>query len=283
MACDSPFYVTPKAALTAVPVPCGRCPPCKMRRVNSWVFRLLQEEKRSSHAHFVTLTYHTDSVPISNHGYMTVCKSDFQKFMKRLRKLLPGREIKYFAAAEYGTNNERPHYHAIIFNVPDQTLYEKAWTLNDKLIGYVHVGNVTGDIIAYTTKYIDKPSGKKFRHRDDRYGEFSLMSKNLGENYLSDEIIKYHQADISRMYVTRPGGVINAMPRYYRLKIYDEQQRKLQRLLAEQKTEQLELKNQLHYEQTYGDNPNTTYHDYREGQKYARHTKFYKNQKIRTL
>lgn len=156
MACDSPFFVTPKGRFSAVPVPCGRCPPCKQRRVNSWVFRLMQEEKRSSSAYFVTLTYDTRFVPISDNGFMTLRKKDYQDFMKRLRKLSPHVSIKYYAAGEYGSKFNRPHYHAIMFNVPDIELFAKAWSLDGIQLGAVHVGSVTGDSIAYTMKYIAK-------------------------------------------------------------------------------------------------------------------------------
>jgi len=107
--CDSPFFVLPKAAVEKVPVPCGRCPPCKLRRVNGWVFRMLEEEKVSSSSHFVTLTYDTSTVPISDNGFMTLRKRDFQLFMKRLRKLCLDAKLKDYAVGEYGTNYKRPH------------------------------------------------------------------------------------------------------------------------------------------------------------------------------
>ena len=44
MACDSPYYTT-MANMQKVPVPCGRCPPCRKTRINQWVFRLQQEDK----------------------------------------------------------------------------------------------------------------------------------------------------------------------------------------------------------------------------------------------
>jgi len=176
MKCDSPFYVLPKAALEKVPVPCGRCPPCKRRRVDSWVFRLLQEELTHETAHFVTLTYDTRSVPISPNGFMTLDRGEFPRFMKRLRKLTTNK-LKYYMCGEYGTQRSRPHYHAIIFGVPKDSLYFDAWSLGGNSLGNVVVGTVTGDSIAYTMKYIDKSTWKQKHGRDDRVPEFSLMSK----------------------------------------------------------------------------------------------------------
>jgi len=218
MPCDTPFFATSKRG-ESVPVPCGKCAPCKKRRVESWVFRLRQQQKVSVHAHFVTLTYGTHCVPISVNGFLTLRKADFQNFMKRLRKLTTN-DLKYYACGEYGTRHRRPHYHAIIFNCPSSDLFAQAWTLGGDQLGGVHVGDVTSDSIAYTMKYIDK-SNFKFAHgRDDREKEFSLMSKGLGKNYLTDDVIKYHKSSVDRLYVTETLGRRIAMPRYYRKKIY---------------------------------------------------------------
>lgn len=281
MACDSPFHILPKAGLEKVPVPCGKCPECKRRRVNAWVFRLLQESRISTAAHFVTLTYDTRSVPISENGFMTLRKSDFQKFMKRLRKLCPGHKLKYYAVGEYGTQNKRPHYHAIIFNVPDERLFADAWTLGDSL-GGVFIGKVSGDSIAYTMKYIDKPPSGKLHGRDDREREFPLMSKGLGANYITPEMVNYHQADLSRMYVTKDGGHKIAMPRYYRNKIYSEGQQKIQSAMAQviSDEKQIQLRREfdaLGYPSTY------SFEAWLDSRRMGRYSKFYANQKNRNV
>lgn len=273
MVCDTPFYVLPKKwASEKVPVPCGRCPNCKLRRVNSWVFRLLQEDKVSTSGHFITLTYDTRHVPISPNGFMTLQKQDFQKFMKRLRKQCPTAKLKYYACGEYGSSNNRPHYHAIVFNCPDENMYVNAWEL-----GSIHIGKVSGDSIAYTMKYIDKQKGKKLHARDDRQPEFPLMSKGLGANYLSEQMINYHKADISRLYATKQGGHQIALPRYYRNKIYSEEDQKNQVFLIQeqiQKQEQKELSEfySLGYPDSY------TFEAWKESKRFGRYKNFYKSQ-----
>lgn len=220
MACLSPYYA--RVGERWIPTPCGRCPPCKKRRVDGWVFRLLQEDKVHSVAHFVTLTYDNAHVNISPNGFMTLCKSDFQKYMKRLRKLVPFTKLKYYVAGEYGSKNQRPHFHAIIFGCPKESLFFDAWHVEGSSIGDVHVGAVTGDSIAYCMKYIDKRGIIPSHDRDDRVPEFSMMSKGLGANYLTDAVVKYHNSDISRLYLTNPGGHRIAMPRYYRDRVFSE-------------------------------------------------------------
>lgn len=275
MTCDSPFFVLPKAALEKVPVPCGRCPPCKLRRVNSWVFRMLQEFKVSKHSHFVTLTYHTSTVPISANGFLTLRKVDYQLFMKRLRKFCPDAKLKYYAVGEYGTTNRRPHYHAVIFNVHDVSLFDQAWGL-----GSVHVGNVTGDSIAYTMKYIDKASGKPLHGRDDREPEFPLMSKGLGASYLSDDVVAYHKADLTRNYATKDGGHRIALPRYYRNKIYTEREQKQQVRIIQSVVDKAELAARAEHARLYPDG-NYSFEAWKTSAAYGRYKSFYASQTSR--
>lgn len=275
MRCDSPRFVIPKARVQAVPVPCGRCPPCKTRRVNSWVFRLLQEQTVSTSAHFVTLTYDTRTVPISDNGFLTLRKRDYQLYMKRLRKLCPEHTLKYYAVGEYGTLNERPHYHAIIFNCPTDHLFADAWGL-----GQVHVGRVTSDSIAYCMKYIDKPPTAKKHLRDDRVREFSLMSSKLGACYMSDDMVAYHRADLSRVYVTKPGGYRIAMPRYYREKIFTKLQLDAQIDIITAAVEEQEKLSRLRFDQFKYD-PSYTYEEHQVRAKHGRYHSFYSRQTIK--
>lgn len=280
--CDSPFWVVPKAKVDAVPVPCGRCPPCKIRRVNSWVFRLQQEQMRSITSHFITLTYDTQHVPITNNGFMTLCKEDLQKYFKRLRKLEP-LPLKYYAVGEYGSTYKRPHYHAIVFNVQNDENFYNAWSLNGVNFGTVHVGNVTSDSMAYCMKYIDKKSVIPMHKRDDRLREFPLMSKKLGDNFISEKIKKYYHDDLGRMFVTNTDGFRLAMPKYYREKIFDEKQRKQQLDLVQIAVDEKRANDMRDFSITYEDTPEYTYEQHLEQGKLARYYSFYSNQKNRDI
>lgn len=297
MACISPYFRVIKGEW--IPLPCGRCPPCKKRRIDGWVFRLLQEEKRSSSAHFITLTYEPKFVPISPNGHMTLDKKAFPLFMKRLRKLVFAHGVrmyaddtlctdlvptlKYYACGEYGTEKSRPHYHAIVFNVPDDEMFYQAWTVNGEALGDVHVGQVSSDSIAYCTGYINKGQGSTPRRNDDRVPEFSLMSKGLGSNYVTDEIKQYHLADLNRNFLTKDGGDIISLPRYYRDRIYNDDERSVQQGLAQvavgkSNSEQYQL-----FLTRYGHIDGYTYDMYLEAQKLGTVDKFYKNQKKRKI
>lgn len=200
-------------------VPCGKCPQCKQRRANAWVFRLLKEQRVHTSALFITLTYSNDTVPLTPNGFMTLVKSDYQKFMKRLRFNTGIKSIKYYACGEYGTTTWRPHYHAIIFDVPIDAI-SKAWTS-----GHVHiVPDVNGASIGYCTKYICKDARVPLHQNDDRLPEFSLMSKKLGRNYLTPQMIQWHK-DNKASYVVVDGGFKQPLPRYYRDFIFTEYER----------------------------------------------------------
>lgn len=155
-------------------------------------------------AAFVTLTYCDDMLVYSPDGLPILCKQDLQLWFKRLRKRFSDRQIRYYAAGEYGTRNKRPHYHILLFGIgPDEldpqfflyggksggekglekrsTPLSETWTIRiDKKtyqLGLVHVGEVTRQSIQYVAGYVTK----KFTKKGDGYvPEFSLMSRKPG-------------------------------------------------------------------------------------------------------
>jgi len=220
--CITPFHVKDKFTGDYIPVPCSKCPPCKKRRTSGWSFRLVKEGERSLSALFVTLTYNTEKVPITKNGFMNLDKADVQKFMKRLRKL-SNQKLKYYVCGEYGTKRMRPHYHLIIFNA-DKEKVELAWTLDRRPLGQIYIGDVNEASIGYTLKYMTKKGKIPIHQNDDRQKEFSLMSKGIGKNYVNDSgtYHKNHQSFIT----VDIGGIKGYLPRYYRDKIFTEEEKK---------------------------------------------------------
>lgn len=234
------------------PLPCGKCPNCLKKRVSSWSFRLLQEYKISHSAHFVTLTYDTRYVPITKNGFMGLCPKDLQDFFKRIRYYAEAPNIKYYACGEYGGKTYRPHYHVILFNADTNDVIN-AWQK-----GSPHFGTVNAASVGYTLKYISKTKRIPLHANDDRVPEFARMSKGLGLSYIAKRIVKtyagsivldengdecieiakksfiiptsmvsWHHADLdNRMYVPIEDGKKISMPRYYKERIYTEQERK---------------------------------------------------------
>lgn len=215
-----PITIVQKEYGRTLSVPCGKCLRCRNRRASSWSFRLMQEEKSHFTAWFLTLTYAAENLPISKNGFMTLQKRDVQLFMKRLRKAhAPGHKLKYYVCGEYGTKKKRPHYHMILFGASVEKI-QPAWNM-----GEIYYGTVTGASIGYTLKYMCKPAKPKKFARDDRNPEFSLMSKFLGINYVTENTKRWHhQRLLERFYVNIEGGIKASMPRYYRDKIYSRDQ-----------------------------------------------------------
>lgn len=201
----------------------------------------MQEGRFSSSAFFITLTYDTRHVPLSKNNFMTLDKGHIQAFMKRLRKAhspedTGNRSLKYYLAGEYGGDTMRPHYHMILFNAKIEKIND-AWKM-----GHIHYGDVTGASIGYTLKYMCKPSKIPLHRNDDRLPEFSLMSKGLGEKYITPAMMKWHKADLTnRMYCNIEDGKKIAMPRYYKNKIYHETEQWAIAFFAKIKNEEMIL------------------------------------------
>lgn len=194
-------------------VPCGGCKECLNKRSNHWFLRLMYESKTQPHADFITLTF--SQAPRTPNGYLTAPKKILQDYFKRLRKRTNSNGIKYYACSEYGEQNHRPHYHAIVFGVQDKRHYLHAW--NQEGQGIIDVDTIHPGQIRYVTGYIEKRIGIPWTPDDDRQPEFSLMSKNLGLHFLSETALwndKYQDSE------TTYAGVTYSLPRYYKDRIW---------------------------------------------------------------
>lgn len=206
-------------------VGCGRCVPCLRKKQIDWCFRLGKELNASDSACFLTLTYADEYLPYADGGY-SLARKDFQLFMKRLRKHANKTKIKYYACGEYGSKTERPHYHAIVFNLPRpfDKYIKKAWTY-----GHIHVGTVTEASIFYTTKYALKGLRRKKAWEYDELGrepEFQLMSNGLGISYQSEAILDYLRTHGTKL-ITLPGGNKKKLPRYYEEKLFKDPEERM--------------------------------------------------------
>ena len=134
-------------------IPCGQCIGCRLERSRQWAVRISTEASLYEKNCFITLTFSPEHLEKRSNKW-SLDVSDFQKFMKRLRKAVSPKKIRFFSCGEYGEKNMRPHYHACIFgyDFPDKILYtirdecrlyrspllEKIWNL-----GFATVGDVT--------------------------------------------------------------------------------------------------------------------------------------------
>lgn len=245
--CSTPVVIRRDEVTHAFP--CGKCEKCLKRRVSGWSFRLMQQEKVSMSAYFVTLTYANEKVPRTQNGFMGLSKKDLQLFFKRLRKSheidgkVPEYPIRYYAVGEYGGKTYRPHYHIILFNADLELMIGKKYSDMVRRgimpldgyypfkcfqwdAGHMTLGEVNNASVGYTLKYVTKKKRIPMHRNDDRQVEFALMSKRMGKNYVTEQIIKWHKEDLlNRMYLTIEDGKKIAMPRYLKDLIYTREER----------------------------------------------------------
>lgn len=216
MRCSYPVYLKEKKIL----VPCGRCYSCRSNFRDMWVERLTHHMITEKKGISLMLSYDDDNLPSDN----CVNVRDIQLFFKRFRKYFKDLKITYFAASEYGTLNNRPHYHLLIFGIDcpvsnfgriklSNLISKKIWQK-----GYCFVGELNIKTIKYTTKYILK-NIYRGKTRDDYISsgitpEFTLKSRGLGLEFLKSHI---------SLYIQKACGNLknNRIPRYYRNKLIE--------------------------------------------------------------
>ena len=160
-------------------VPCGKCSICRDKKANEWVTRAMCETQTSSNVpYFITLTYNDLNTPKNG-----VRKRAAQLFMKRLRINLSryvGHDVnlRFFLCAEYGSKSGRPHYHALLWNVPQikedelLTIVENSWSYMVSKERYDKIPSTLDKYGKYVYKFYDKDN-KRYRVR---YG-FVCMSQ----------------------------------------------------------------------------------------------------------
>lgn len=194
--------------------PCGNCIGCRLEYSRQWAVRCVHEASLYEENSFLTLTYNDENLPEDR----SVKKSEMQNFMKRLRKKIEPRKIRFFGCGEYGERLGRPHYHLCLFNYdfPDKILIranqyrlkgngikkgnvnslysskmlEKIWKK-----GFVTVGDLTFESAGYVARYVTKkitgpPADGWYKKKDP---EFSLMSRRPG---IGTEWLKKYFSDV---------------------------------------------------------------------------------------
>lgn len=199
----------------------------------------MHEAKTHEDNCFITLTYDEENLPHDR----SLKLSHWQNFMKRLRHHAAKPGIKFFHCGEYGEENKRPHYHALIFghDFPDR----KLWKVRDDItvdssnilddlwgFGFTTVGNVTWESAAYCARYalkkingnlrykIDLTTGLSHYERIDPYSleiyevlpEYSTQSRKPG---IGQAFFQTYQDDIYPWDEVIINGHAQRPPRYY--------------------------------------------------------------------
>ena len=195
---------------------------------------------------FITLTYDDKHLPIDE----SLNVKHFQKFMKAYRNKITPHKIRFFHCGEYGEENRRPHYHAIIFGhqFEDLTKWTETLSTSDQLAeiwqnGFTSIGNVTLESATYVSKYILKkitgtPAQEHYSHIT-RYGEqvsltpeYTTMSRRPG---IASSWYQTFKEDIyPDNFISVQGNKIQ-VPKYYQNKFKEESPHEYEKLRRQQK------------------------------------------------
>ena len=168
-----------------------------------------------------------------------MAKRDFQLFMKKLRKKMGKKKIRFYHCGEYGPKLGRAHYHACLFGIdfedkkfwkyskPNQAIsitskfklyrsptLEKLWPH-----GWSSIGALTFETAAYTARYIlkkqlgktalehynaiDKNTGEI---KEEKLPEYTTMSRRPG---IGNSWYEKYKTDIyPKDYVTMRGSIV---------------------------------------------------------------------------
>lgn len=264
MQCLSPVYLNQGGRRLFVP--CGKCNFCLESRRADWTIRLRNQQKESASAHFITLTYAEEVIPLTPLGLPTLQKSDLQLFFKGIRNYMTRNstyienyeknglkwpKFKYYAVGEYGTVGGRPHYHIISFNIDPKTI-EQIEIIWGK--GRCQVAECNPATIHYTTKYV---INKDF-HDVDTQKPFSLSSQDLGLDYVKKNA-KWH-VENQNFYVVSDEHK-KRLPRYYKDKIFNSWEKQIHAAKQEKRVRD-EFETELTRLAQYHENP-VAYHSER--------------------
>ena len=175
----------------ALQLPCGQCKGCRLEQSRVWGARIAHEaayieEEYGLYSSFITLTYAEKHLPM----YGSLVPDHLSEFIKKLRRHIAPRKIRYYGSGEYGSTCpqhkvkkcpicgpiQRPHYHIIIlgFDWPDRyyvgdreglSVYysdtlEKLW---DK--GFHEIGSCSFESASYCARYVmAKVNGKEAKY-----------------------------------------------------------------------------------------------------------------------
>lgn len=211
-------------------LPCGQCIGCRLERSRIWAIRIMHQLAFHEEACFLTLTYDEKHVPKNG----SLNKSELRTFFNDLRGRLSYNglpKIKYFAVGEYGDQNQRPHYHAIIFGQsfqkqiadhhPAQAEPSRSGgaqsthgLLSDLWEQGLHrISEVSFESAAYVARYsLKKVTGAlAANHYGERVPEFLASSHGIGKGHFDAWKHDIYPSD----QIVLPGRGISMPPKYY--------------------------------------------------------------------
>lgn len=218
-----------------IEVECGQCYECRKKKRRNWMIRMFEELKENSTAVFFTGTFTDERIKqlrkryaIDEEDVNAIATKEVRLFLERIRKENNGKSIKHWIITEKGhTNTRRIHIHGIFFT-KELSKRRLEWILyNNWIAGYSYNGDYVNEkTINYVSKYMTKI--------DKDNPEFTgkvLCSPGLGKQWIqsvaaqSIHYVKKQYGKETIEYYRMKDGTKMALPKYYREKIFTEEER----------------------------------------------------------
>lgn len=230
-----------------VPIGCGKCMECKKQKSREWSIRLQEEIRTDNKGKFITLSFSDEELIKLDREIQENARTQLQKLNEEhgtnkkyieitgyeleneiatlaVRRYLErwryrnGKSVKHWLVTELGhTKTERIHIHGIIFSDDIKSIIEE-WKY-----GRVWIGSYVNErTVNYIVKYINKTDQD---HKG--YNPKILTSAGIGKNYFNrhdSKINRYNGENTKEYYTTRQGIKLN-LPKYYKNKIYSDQEK----------------------------------------------------------
>lgn len=221
-----PVRLLPPLGTDNLALPCGKCVGCRSARATQWAQRCGHEAKLYRDNVFVTLTYADEHLPEG--GYLE--HHALQRFFRRLRRrvsrnsggITTSRDsgIRYFACGEYGEENQRPHYHALIFNCT----FEKPERVGKDLYtsrtlrelwphGEARFGRATAAAANYIAQYSLKKQGAGDHDQDGVWRPAPFLRMSL-KPAIGAQWLDTYKEDLQTGYLVADGRK-HSIPRTY--------------------------------------------------------------------
>lgn len=235
--------------VSLVPIGCQECMECRKQKAREIQVRLLEDIRHNKHGIYIALTFsneeYTKLIRLIEkrdkknsrklEGYdkdnelITIA---VRRFTERYRKKYE-KTIRHWLISELGHGEtEHIHLHGIVWIEPNKYIkeshlsikelqkefIEKYWKYGDVWVGdYVNEKTVN-----YCTKYVTKID-KEHKY----YKSKILSSKGIGKDYMIRTDVKKNKynGEKTREYYTTRNGYKIALPKYWRNKIYTEEER----------------------------------------------------------
>lgn len=236
-------------------IPCGKCIGCRLEYSKEWATKGCLEAEYYSENWFLTITYNENHLPeagtmidpktgeeLGQNPFGTLKSEDMTLFIKRLRQYYERKYnhkgIRYMVCGEYGDKGARPHYHAIMYNLPLHNIYFHQYNENHETLwrckeleeiwgkGLIVAAEVNWNTCAYVARYITKkvgiPTQEEYYKCLGVNPEFFRMSRKpgIGRQYFEDHKDDIYSKDeiIVKKY---NGGLMKVKPPKYYDKLYD--------------------------------------------------------------